>query len=30
MVMIVYPHHLMMDYAVPHWMLVMGSIRRPN
>jgi cytochrome c oxidase subunit I len=26
MVMIVYPHHLMMDYAMPRWMLVMGQI----
>ena len=26
MVLIVYPHHLMMDYAMPHWMLVMGQI----
>jgi cytochrome c oxidase subunit I len=26
MVMIVYPHHLMMDYAMPRWMLVMGQV----
>jgi len=26
MVLIVYPHHLMMDYAMPQWMLVMGQI----
>lgn len=26
MVLIVYPHHLMMDYVMPHWMLVMGQI----
>jgi cytochrome c oxidase subunit 1 len=26
MVMIVYPHHLMMDYVMPHWMLVMGQV----
>lgn len=26
MVMIVYPHHLLMDYAMPRWMLVMGQI----
>lgn len=26
MVLIVYPHHLLMDYAMPHWMLVMGQI----
>jgi cytochrome c oxidase subunit 1 len=26
MVMIVYPHHLMMDYAMPRWMVVMGQI----
>ena len=26
MVLIVYPHHLMMDYAMPFWMLVMGQI----
>ncbi|HEY8011581.1 MAG TPA: cbb3-type cytochrome c oxidase subunit I [Rudaea sp.] len=26
MVLIVYPHHLMMDYAMPLWMLVMGQI----
>jgi cytochrome c oxidase subunit 1 len=26
MVLIVYPHHLMMDYAMPRWMLVMGQI----
>jgi cytochrome c oxidase subunit 1 len=24
--MIVYPHHLMMDYAMPRWMLVMGQL----
>ncbi|MGH8541843.1 MAG: cbb3-type cytochrome c oxidase subunit I [Stenotrophobium sp.] len=26
MVLIVYPHHLLMDYVMPHWMLVMGQI----
>jgi cytochrome c oxidase subunit 1 len=26
MVLTVYPHHLMMDYAMPQWMLVMGQI----
>lgn len=26
MVMIVYPHHLMMDFVMPHWMLVMGQV----
>lgn len=26
MVLIVYPHHLMMDYVMPHWTLVMGQI----
>lgn len=26
MVLIVYPHHLMMDYVMPHWMLVMGQV----
>ena len=26
MVLIVYPHHLMMDYVMPHWMLLMGQI----
>ena len=26
MVLIVYPHHLLMDYAMPFWMLVMGQI----
>ncbi|HEY8051338.1 MAG TPA: cbb3-type cytochrome c oxidase subunit I [Steroidobacteraceae bacterium] len=26
MVLIVYPHHLMMDNVMPHWMLVMGQI----
>jgi cytochrome c oxidase subunit 1 len=26
MVLIVYPHHLMMDYVMPHWMLVTGQI----
>lgn len=26
LVLIVYPHHLMMDYAMPFWMLVMGQI----
>ncbi len=26
MVLIVYPHHLLMDYAMPLWMLVMGQI----
>lgn len=25
-VIIVFPHHLLMDYAEPHWMLVMGQI----
>ena len=26
MVIIVYPHHLLMDFAMPTWMLVMGQI----
>ena len=26
MVLTVYPHHLLMDYAMPRWMLVMGQI----
>jgi cytochrome c oxidase subunit I len=26
MVLIVYPHHLMMDNVMPHWMLVVGQI----
>ena len=26
MVLIVYPHHLMMDYVMPRWMLVMGQV----
>ncbi len=26
MVLIVYPHHLLMDYVMPHWMLAMGQI----
>ena len=26
MVLIVFPHHLFMDYVMPHWMLVMGQI----
>ena len=26
MVMAVYPHHLLMDYSMPMWMLVMGQI----
>jgi cytochrome c oxidase subunit 1 len=26
MVLIVYPHHLMMDFVMPHWMLTMGQI----
>jgi cytochrome c oxidase subunit 1 len=26
MVLIVYPHHLMMDYVMPHWMLTMGQV----
>jgi cytochrome c oxidase subunit 1 len=26
MVLIVYPHHLFLDYAMPFWMLVMGQI----
>ncbi|MGH8303984.1 MAG: cbb3-type cytochrome c oxidase subunit I [Steroidobacteraceae bacterium] len=26
MVLIVYPHHLLMDYVMPHWMLVVGQI----
>ncbi|MBS0366523.1 MAG: cbb3-type cytochrome c oxidase subunit I [Proteobacteria bacterium] len=26
MVLIVYPHHLLMDNVMPHWMLVMGQI----
>ena len=25
MVLIVYPHHLLMDYVMPHWMLIMGQ-----
>lgn len=25
-VLTVYPHHLLMDYVMPHWMLVMGQI----
>ena len=25
-VLIIYPHHLLMDYAMPHWMLVMGQL----
>lgn len=25
-VMIVYPHHLLMDFAMPRWMLVMGQV----
>ena len=25
-VVIVFPHHLLMDYAEPRWMLVMGQI----
>ncbi|HWU68817.1 MAG TPA: cbb3-type cytochrome c oxidase subunit I [Stenotrophobium sp.] len=26
MILTVYPHHLMMDYAMPMWMLIMGQI----
>jgi len=26
MVVIVYPHHLLMDFAMPRWMLVMGQV----
>lgn len=26
MVLIVYPHHLLMDYVMPHWALVVGQI----
>lgn len=26
MVLVVYPHHLLMDFVMPHWMLVMGQI----
>lgn len=26
MVLIVYPHHLLMDFAMPQWMMVMGQI----
>lgn len=26
MVLAVYPHHMLMDYVMPHWMLVMGQI----
>lgn len=26
MVLIVYPHHLLMDFVMPHWMLAMGQI----
>jgi cytochrome c oxidase subunit 1 len=26
MVMAVYPHHLLMDFVMPHWMLAMGQI----
>ena len=26
MVMAVYPHHLLMDFVMPHWMLVMGQV----
>jgi cytochrome c oxidase subunit 1 len=26
MVLIVYPHHLLMDYVMPHWMLAMGQV----
>jgi cytochrome c oxidase subunit 1 len=26
MVLLVYPHHLLMDYVMPHWMLTMGQI----
>jgi cytochrome c oxidase subunit I len=26
MVLTVYPHHMLMDYVMPHWMLVMGQI----
>lgn len=26
MVIIVFPHHLLMDYSMPHWILVLGQI----
>ncbi|HUJ85780.1 MAG TPA: cbb3-type cytochrome c oxidase subunit I [Burkholderiales bacterium] len=26
MVLVVYPHHLLMDFVMPHWMLVVGQI----
>ncbi len=26
MVIVVYPHHLLMDFVMPHWMLVMGQV----
>jgi cytochrome c oxidase subunit 1 len=26
MVLIIYPHHLLMDFVMPHWMLAMGQI----
>ncbi len=26
MVMVIYPHHLLMDFAMPKWMLVMGHV----
>lgn len=26
LVMIIYPHHLLMDFAMPKWMLIMGQI----
>jgi cytochrome c oxidase subunit I len=26
LVLTVYPHHMLMDYVMPHWMLVMGQI----
>ncbi len=26
MVLIVYPHHLLMDYVMPHWALIVGQI----
>jgi cytochrome c oxidase subunit 1 len=26
MVLIVYPHHLLMDFVMPHWMLTMGQV----
>lgn len=26
MVMFIFPHHLLMDFAFPHWMLIMGHV----